>query len=65
MREEAITLGVLGMYVTLVLTITYGWIMNVINLISGDVYTNLSTIIIGAVGVLAAPLGALVHFVAG
>lgn len=61
--------GLLGLsavlaVIGLVLSIIYGWIMNIINLIDGT-YEATSTVIVGFFGIVIPFVGAVVHFVAG
>lgn len=61
---DGLGLGWLITLVVLAITIAYGWVMNIINLIDGT-YESLSTIVVGAVGIVIPFVGAIVHFVAG
>lgn len=61
---DGLGLGWLMAMVVLAITIAYGWVMNIINLIDGT-YESLSTIVVGAVGIVIPFVGAIVHFVAG
>ena len=58
---KAITLSV---YIGILFTLLYGWFMNILNLING-VYVEVSTTILGFIGVFLAPVGAVIHFIAG
>lgn len=59
------TIAVLVLWATLIIGILYGWVMNIINLIDGTVYEATTTIVVSVIGIFMAPVGALVHYVAG
>jgi hypothetical protein len=44
--------------------IIYGWVMNLITLIGGG-YELMSQTIVGVIGIIIAPVGAIVYYVAG
>lgn len=46
----------------IVIALMYGWVMNVYNLFTG-VYTQNIEFVVGLVGVIAAPLGAIMGWV--
>lgn len=61
---DNVGIAIILLWITLALTIAYGWVMNIITLINGG-YEATSTMIVGFIGVVAAPVGALVYYIAG
>ena len=49
---------------SIALTIMYGWVMNIVTLL-GTGYETLAQTILGAVGVIVGPVGALTYYIAG
>lgn len=61
---EVLKIASILAWLSLLIAILYGYVMNIINLIDGT-YHATSTIVIGALGVIIPFIGALVHFIGG
>lgn len=51
-------------YFVTVVTIVYGWVMNLITLINGG-YETIIQLVVSIVGLLVAPIGAILYYVVG
>ena len=50
--------------IMLILTIVWGWIMNIVTLIGGG-YESMVTTVVGFIGIFVAFVGPLVYYIAG
>jgi len=62
--EKILVFGALIAWLSLAVTVLFGWVMNILTLL-GAGYETLAQTIVGAIGVLVGPVGALVYYVAG
>jgi len=59
------TMGIIIAWLALALTIAYGWVMNLVTLLSVETYETTAQFVVGCIGVFIAPIGALTYFIAG
>lgn len=62
---DKVALGIIGAWILAGLATAYGWVMNLVTLLSTETYETTTQFIVGCIGVFVAPVGALTYYIAG
>ena len=64
MISNVLGVTLIGLYISITLALAYGWVMNIVTLLN-DGYETTIQIVLSVIGIITAPLGSIVYYVAG